>query len=165
MTMIYNDLGKLAVSYIDSNSATATATTVMYAVSNSLQNSLIVNGSATIPKTSNGTNTLVFYTSAGPVLTYVPNSSGYPTATFKVYFNTPQNVANFPLHFTLTFFDANHVTIQSVDAPSVVGRFDATNIDAFALDVFTNAILAVALPVAMEQLCDEVYNNAPIDDH
>jgi hypothetical protein len=92
-------------------------------------------------------------------LSYTPNTGAYPTGTIKFYFSGPNNAYDISCPFTVEFFDATHITITAVDAPAVTARFDASNPDQSALNVFTYAILGVAMPAWFDKMTNAYYNN------
>jgi hypothetical protein len=138
----------------------------------SLNNFMIYHDSAPpVPKLSGPTgeqvDTLVFYGPASgdasaPALIYNAGTGAYPVGTFSLFFNATSDITNFPLHFTVTFFDSNRITVSSADAPTVIGRFDMTDIDQSALNIFVYGILGVVLPAAFDQISDWIYNGTDI---
>jgi hypothetical protein len=165
MNINYNDFGTLSLARINTNSTQTTVDNFYTLLLSALQNSMTVTTTTPVPKTdSSGDDLLVFYQDANnPVYTYTPNTGKYPVATFRIFFNTPSDCTNFPLHFSMSWFDDSRIIVTSVDTPSVVGKFDVSNLDQSAFNIFIYGILGVALPAAMDQISNFVYNNVEVD--
>jgi hypothetical protein len=163
----YVDFGNLIAERYNNN----TLLTLLQNFSNILFNSLhsmVVQDNSDLPN-STGKISVAFYgdpNSGSPnygqadiSLTYTPNTGPYPTGTITIYFSGPNGMADFNCVFDVEFFDTQRITITAQGAPSVTARFDASNPDPSALNIFVYAIMGVAMPVWMDQVTNGVYNN------